>query len=178
MVVASLSEAAAEAIGADAMVCRVSSYFHDIGKLNKPDYFVENQGDENPHDGLTPTMSALIIVAHVKDGVDMAIKALTWMVKIFEPPVYCYHEIVHNRFVVEAFEAAGVVFVDSIDDVPQGSPIRRSAHGSAPEVVTAALAEVATQTADKMLKFCPALGVRAESSPFLVTLGAWNPPAG
>ncbi|NNC88775.1 MAG: HDIG domain-containing protein [Akkermansiaceae bacterium] len=74
LVVASLSEAAAEAIGADAMVCRVSSYFHDIGKLNKPDYFVENQGDENPHDSLTPTMSALIIVAHVKDGVDMAIK--------------------------------------------------------------------------------------------------------
>jgi putative nucleotidyltransferase with HDIG domain len=74
MVVASLAEAAAEQIGANAMVCRVSSYFHDIGKLSKPEYFIENQGEINPHDSLTPTMSALIIVAHVKDGVDLAIK--------------------------------------------------------------------------------------------------------
>ena len=74
MVVASLAEAAAESIGAHAMFCRVSSYFHDIGKLNKPEYFIENQGEHNPHDELTPTMSALIIVAHVKDGVDMALK--------------------------------------------------------------------------------------------------------
>ena len=74
LVVASLSEAAAEAIGAHTMICRVCSLFHDIGKLNKPEYFIENQGEENPHDALTPTMSALILIAHVKDGVDMAIK--------------------------------------------------------------------------------------------------------
>jgi len=74
MVVASLSEAAAESIGANPMVCRVCAYFHDIGKLNKPEYFIENQGESNPHDALTPTMSALVIIAHVKDGVDMAIK--------------------------------------------------------------------------------------------------------
>lgn len=76
LVVASLSEAAAEAIGANAAMCRVCSYFHDIGKLNKPEYFIENQNDgmENPHDTLTPTMSALIIIAHVKDGVDLALK--------------------------------------------------------------------------------------------------------
>lgn len=71
-------------------------------------------------------------------GVDMAIKALTWMVKIFEPPVYCYHEIVHNRFVVEAFEAVGVVFIEAIDEVPEGAPVMLSAHGSAPEVVAGA----------------------------------------
>ena len=53
-------------------------------------------------------------------GVEMAIKALTWMVRIFEPPVYCYHEIVHNASVVGAFERAGVVFVDDIDEVPAG----------------------------------------------------------
>ena len=47
-------------------------------------------------------------------GVEMAIKALTWMVNIFEAPVYCYHEIVHNEAVVEAFEMAGVIFVDHI----------------------------------------------------------------
>ncbi len=74
MVVATLAESAAEAIGANASMCRVCSYFHDIGKLTKPEYFIENQGDSNPHDTLTPTMSALIIIAHVKDGVDMAIK--------------------------------------------------------------------------------------------------------
>ncbi len=71
-------------------------------------------------------------------GVEMAIKALTWMVNIFEDPVYCYHEIVHNQAVVEAFERAGVVFVDDIAEVPAGSPIMLSAHGSAPEIVTAA----------------------------------------
>ena len=71
-------------------------------------------------------------------GVEMAIKALAWMVRSFPPPVYCYHEIVHNRLVVERFEAQGVVFVDDIDDVPPGSPIMLSAHGSAPAVVAAA----------------------------------------
>ena len=71
-------------------------------------------------------------------GVEMAIKALTWMVQVFEPPVYCYHEIVHNQAVVQAFEAAGVVFVNEIDEVPKGSPVMLSAHGSAPEVVAAA----------------------------------------
>ena len=71
-------------------------------------------------------------------GVDMAIKALVWMCKIFEPPVYCYHEIVHNRFVVDSFEMAGVVFVDSIDEVPEGAPVMLSAHGSAPAVLDGA----------------------------------------
>jgi 4-hydroxy-3-methylbut-2-enyl diphosphate reductase len=71
-------------------------------------------------------------------GVEMAIKALAWMVRSFEPPVYCYHEIVHNRIVVERFERQGVVFVDDIAAVPPGSPIMLSAHGSAPEVVAAA----------------------------------------
>ncbi|MEY2405311.1 MAG: 4-hydroxy-3-methylbut-2-en-yl diphosphate reductase, partial [Acidimicrobiaceae bacterium] len=71
-------------------------------------------------------------------GVEMAIKALAWMVRAFDPPVYCYHEIVHNRLVVERFERLGVVFVDDIAEVPQGAPVMLSAHGSAPEVVRAA----------------------------------------
>jgi 4-hydroxy-3-methylbut-2-enyl diphosphate reductase len=71
-------------------------------------------------------------------GVEMAIKALAWMVRAFEPPVYCYHEIVHNRLVVDRFRDVGVVFVDDIADVPEGRPIMLSAHGSAPEVVAAA----------------------------------------
>lgn len=68
----------------------------------------------------------------------MAIKALAWMVRSFEPPVYCYHEIVHNQLVVRRFEEAGVVFIDDIAEVPEGRPIMLSAHGSAPEVVAAA----------------------------------------
>ena len=73
-------------------------------------------------------------------GVEMAIKALAWMVRSFAPPVYCYHEIVHNKLVVDRFESLGVVFVDEIADVPEGRPIMLSAHGSAPEVVAAARA--------------------------------------
>jgi 4-hydroxy-3-methylbut-2-enyl diphosphate reductase len=73
-------------------------------------------------------------------GVEMAIKALAWMVRAFEPPVYCYHEIVHNKLVVDRFRDLGVVFVDDIGEVPPGRPIMLSAHGSAPEVVTAARA--------------------------------------
>jgi 4-hydroxy-3-methylbut-2-enyl diphosphate reductase len=71
-------------------------------------------------------------------GVEMAIKALTWMVRVFEPPVYCYHQIVHNQWVVKAFEQVGVVFVDEIDEVPEGAPVMLSAHGSAPDVVVGA----------------------------------------
>ena len=70
----------------------------------------------------------------------MAIKALAWMVRAFEPPVYCYHEIVHNQQVVDRFRDLGVVFVDDIAEVPEGRPIMLSAHGSAPEVVAAARA--------------------------------------
>lgn len=75
LAVANLAEAAAEAVGANPTMCRVSAYFHDIGKLVKPDYFTENmRPGHNPHDELTPTMSALIIIAHVKEGVDLALK--------------------------------------------------------------------------------------------------------
>jgi 4-hydroxy-3-methylbut-2-en-1-yl diphosphate reductase len=76
-------------------------------------------------------------------GVEMAIKALTWMVRIFDGPVYCYHEIVHNEWVVKAFERVGVVFVEDISQVPEGAPVMLSAHGSAPEVVEGAAARAA-----------------------------------
>ncbi len=55
-------------------------------------------------------------------GVEKAIKALAWMVRVFEPPVYCYHEIVHNRHVVDRFRAQGVIFVDDVAEVPPGAP--------------------------------------------------------
>jgi cyclic-di-AMP phosphodiesterase PgpH len=71
-----LAEAAAEAIGADALLARVAGYYHDIGKTKMPDYYIENQPKGyNRHDRLEPSMSALVIAAHVKEGADMAKKA-------------------------------------------------------------------------------------------------------
>jgi putative nucleotidyltransferase with HDIG domain len=71
--VASIAETAAEAIGVNGLLVRVGAYFHDIGKMLKPAYFVENQGPEgNRHESLQPAMSTLVIIAHVKDGVDLA----------------------------------------------------------------------------------------------------------
>jgi 4-hydroxy-3-methylbut-2-enyl diphosphate reductase len=71
-------------------------------------------------------------------GVEKAIKALDWMTRIFEPPVFCYHEIVHNRFVVDYFKSLGVVFIDDVADVPNGAPVMLSAHGSPPQVIARA----------------------------------------
>jgi hypothetical protein len=76
LAMANLAEACAEKVGANATLCRVSAYFHDIGKLVKPEYFTENMAvGENPHDELTPTMSALVILSHVKEGVDLAVRS-------------------------------------------------------------------------------------------------------
>jgi hypothetical protein len=71
--VASIAQAAAERIRANGLLVRVGAYFHDIGKMLKPQYFIENQGtDFNRHESLLPAMSTLIIIAHVKDGADLA----------------------------------------------------------------------------------------------------------
>lgn len=73
IMVGNLAEAAAQQIGADALWVRVGSYYHDIGKIRRPYFFVENQfGHENPHEKLTPNLSTLIITSHVKDGVEIA----------------------------------------------------------------------------------------------------------
>jgi len=73
IIVGSMVEAAAEAIGADSILCKVSAYYHDIGKMKKPLYFIENQGKgENRHDKLSPRMSSLVIISHVKDGCELA----------------------------------------------------------------------------------------------------------
>jgi putative nucleotidyltransferase with HDIG domain len=72
VMVGNLSEAAAEAIGADGLLCRVGSFYHDIGKTKRPNYFIENQTNiENPHDTIDPKLSKSIIVAHARDGVEM-----------------------------------------------------------------------------------------------------------
>jgi len=73
LLIGSIAEAAAEAIGRNGLLCRVGAYYHDIGKINKPNYFVENEmGSASRHKDLSPAMSQLIIIGHVKDGIEMA----------------------------------------------------------------------------------------------------------
>ncbi len=73
VIVGNLVEAAAAEIGANPLLAKVCGYYHDIGKIRKPAYFIENQSDgRNRHDKLAPSMSALILIAHIKDGMDMA----------------------------------------------------------------------------------------------------------
>lgn len=73
ILVGNLAEAAAEAVGADGLLARVGSHYHDIGKLKRPYFFVENQvGGDNPHDKIAPSLSTLIITSHVKDGMELA----------------------------------------------------------------------------------------------------------
>jgi putative nucleotidyltransferase with HDIG domain len=74
IIVANLSEAAAEAIGANLLLARVGAYFHDVGKLKRPLYFKENQMGDNPHDHTDPYVSSAIVTAHARDGLQMAKK--------------------------------------------------------------------------------------------------------
>ena len=72
LMVGQLSEAGAKAVGADPLLCRVGGLYHDVGKLRRPHCFIENQSSVNVHDRLTPQLSALLIIAHVKDGLELA----------------------------------------------------------------------------------------------------------
>ncbi|MGI6605309.1 MAG: HD family phosphohydrolase [bacterium] len=73
IVVGNLAEAAADAVGADSLLVRVGSYYHDVGKLKRPEFFIENQLlTSNPHDKMSPSLSALVITSHIKEGVELA----------------------------------------------------------------------------------------------------------
>ena len=75
MTVANLAEVAADEVGANPIITRVGAYYHDVGKLERPYFFKENQyNDDNPHNRITPNLSALIIISHVKDGIELAKK--------------------------------------------------------------------------------------------------------
>jgi len=67
-------------------------------------------------------------------GVEMAIKALHWLLKIYDEKIYCYHEIVHNKWIVKEFEKNNVVFVEDPNEIPEGAIVMLSAHGTAPEI--------------------------------------------
>lgn len=72
VMVGNLAEQAATMIGANALLCRAMAYYHDIGKMNRPDFFIENNRGENPHERLSPSLSARVIEAHVRDGLELA----------------------------------------------------------------------------------------------------------
>ena len=73
MLVANLAEMAADKVGADSVIARIGAYYHDVGKINRPYFFKENQlSKENPHDGIEPELSTRIILSHVRDGVELA----------------------------------------------------------------------------------------------------------
>ena len=72
LIVGNLAEAAAESIGANSLLARIGAYYHDIGKLNNADYFAENQQEADKHSNLSPTMSKMVIINHIKEGVDLA----------------------------------------------------------------------------------------------------------
>ncbi len=72
LIVGNLAEAAAEEIGADSLLCRVGAYYHDVGKMRRPQFFIENQfAGENPHEKIAPNLSCMIVTAHVTDGIEM-----------------------------------------------------------------------------------------------------------
>jgi len=96
--VATIAESAAEAIGGDGLLTYVGALYHDVGKMNKPEYFVENQaGGPNKHDKLSPAMSLLIVVGHVKDGVELAREFA------LPPRVLHFVEAHHGTTLVEFF---------------------------------------------------------------------------
>jgi len=114
--IGSIAEAAAEAIGRNGLLCRVGSYYHDIGKINKPGYFVENQlGTISWHKELSPAMSQLIIVGHVKDGLELAkeygLPAVLWQ----------FIETHHGTTLVEYFYDAAMK-QHKQDDSPDNLP--------------------------------------------------------
>ncbi len=119
MTVASLAEQAAEAIGANGLLTRVGAYFHDIGKMLKPSYFIENQAGQNLHDSLEPGLSTLIIIGHVKDGVELGQQ---WKLP---PPIIEFIQQHHGTTLVEYFYRAALRQQEEAGNAPshgEGTP--------------------------------------------------------
>jgi putative nucleotidyltransferase with HDIG domain len=113
--VGTLAEAAAEAVGANGLLCRVGAYFHDIGKMNKPEYFSENSPDARARHGrISPDMSKLIITAHPKDGIELA------QLHRIPRPIQAFIEEHHGTTAVEYFWRMAVK-ARSEEEVPKDS---------------------------------------------------------
>lgn len=132
--VASIAEAAAETIGARGLLARVGAYFHDIGKMLKPNYFVENQGVQaSRHENLMPAMSTLIIIAHVKDGADLARQHK------LPQPIIDFIEQHHGTTLVEYFYRRAN---EQNEAKPEGGEVLESSYrypGPKPQTVEAAV---------------------------------------
>jgi len=136
LLVGSVAEAAAEAIGRNGLLCRVGAYYHDIGKINKPGYFVENEiGSTSRHVELSPAMSQLIIVGHVKDGIEMA--------KEYGLPAVLrqFIETHHGTTLVEFFYSEAKKKQDEKQSPPSESEFRYS--GPKPRTKEAAIVMIA-----------------------------------
>jgi putative nucleotidyltransferase with HDIG domain len=119
LMIGSIAEAAAEAIGRNGLLCRVGAYYHDIGKINKPSYFVENQvGPASRHEDLSPAMSQLIISGHVKDGKEIA--------KEYKLPVVLrqFIETHHGTTLIEYFYNEAVKKAGDKEQMPSESEYR------------------------------------------------------
>ena len=115
LAVANLAEAAAEAIGANPILCRVTAMYHDIGKMEMPEYFAENQWDQkNPHMKIKPTMSALILIKHTKEGVDLAEKYR--LPREVSDAIQQHHGTSLIKFFYEKAKEAEDPEVDTIDE--------------------------------------------------------------
>jgi len=127
IMVASLAEAAARDIGAHPILVRVGAYYHDIGKIKKPLYFIENQqGGDNKHDKLSPSMSSLILISHVKEGVELA-KTYRLGSEIID--IIQQH---HGTSLIRYFYNKAVENCRQVPNCPDGdfsSPDRLSLHG-------------------------------------------------
>ena len=132
--VANIAEAAAEAIGADGLLVYVGAMYHDIGKINKPDYFVENQsGGQNKHDKLSPAMSLLVIIGHVKNGIELA--------REYGLPRQIIHfiESHHGTTLVEYFYHAAKAKSELTDAGPSVAEVEYRYPGPKPQTKEAAI---------------------------------------
>ena len=164
LMVAQLAERAAEAIGANPTMCRAGAYFHDIGKLSKPQYFIENTSpDDNPHDDLTPTMSALILQAHVKDGVDLALKhglnqEIISVIREHHGTSlihYFYHKALEQRAKIEALVAEGKAEEEDIPIVQEADFRYVGPKPRSRESAIISLADVVESTSRSLAKPSP-----------------------
>ncbi len=148
IMVGTLAEAGANAVGANGLLSRVGGYYHDIGKMKRPDFFVENQRKENVHGKLSPSLSALIITAHVRDGVEMA-KEYRLPQEIRD--IIAQH---HGTTLIRYFYHQALMDCGS-DEVPPGLEERFRYPGPKPQSREAAIVmladtiEAATRTLDK-----------------------------
>jgi putative nucleotidyltransferase with HDIG domain len=143
MMVARLAEAAAEEIGANALLARVGAYYHDIGKMEQPDYFVENQNGHNKHDDIAPRLSATILRSHVKIGVEKA-RSLGLPREVIDIIAEHHGNGLIRWFYNEAVKREGTV--DKEDFCYPGDPPRTS---ESAVVMLADVTEAATRTLDK-----------------------------